>query len=128
MDGFRGRRSSGHRDPVRGGPDVAGIGHHDQAVGTSPRRVRRRAGCFGTRETPGSQYLKRAVAGAIGVYGNNFGRGHLHRLAHGRRQAADHGADRYTIRIDSDKLPLVKLFWSITMYDRALAPAYRQPD
>ena len=75
-------------------------------------------GLFGTRAFMKNDYLKRAVAAEIGLYGNSQQEA-LYPLyqvdADGQR--FDGSANKYTVAFDAGQLPPVGAFWSVTMYD-----------
>ncbi len=74
-------------------------------------------GMFGSRDTLGEQYLKRATAAAMGIYGNNAEEA----IYIGWHLDAEKnwltGANNYTVTFPAGGLPPVQLFWSITLYD-----------
>jgi hypothetical protein len=73
-------------------------------------------GLFGSRASLGQDYLRRATAAAMGIYGNNVEEAIYigwHADEQGRPLT---GGDSYTVHFPADRLPPVKLFWSITMY------------
>jgi hypothetical protein len=83
---------------------------------------------FGTREFlrksakdnygHGNHYLMRAAAGHIGLYGNSAAEAiYPGYLAGSDGKPYDASANRYTLTFEKDKLPPVKAFWSLTMYD-----------
>lgn len=91
-----------------------------QALGEMRARagqIKSSAELFGSREFLGQDYLTRAVAAMIGIYGNAaeefLGVGYQTDSL-GR---AFNGAHRYTITFPADGLPDVGAFWSITVYD-----------
>jgi hypothetical protein len=74
-------------------------------------------GLFGSREDLGTDYLTRAVAAQMGIYGQVaqeavYGGSRLD--ADGRQLAGDH---QYVLRFDKSELPPATFFWSITMYN-----------
>ncbi len=91
-----------------------------QALGEMQARagqVQSSAELFGSREFLGRNYLIRAVAAMIGIYGNaaeEF-------LGVGYQTDSEgkpfNGANRYTITFPKDGFPDVGAFWSITVYD-----------
>ncbi len=71
---------------------------------------------FGTREFLQNNYLRRAVAAKLGIYGNS-----IEEAVYGRAHAdADgnllSGANRYVWRFERHQIPPVNFFWSATMY------------
>ncbi|WP_260858795.1 DUF1254 domain-containing protein [Paraburkholderia sp. BCC1885] len=72
---------------------------------------------FGSREDLHGDYMKRAVAAAMGIYGNTKEEA----VYVGTRVNADHeqlvGSQPYVVHFDKKDLPPAKFFWSMTMYD-----------
>lgn len=72
---------------------------------------------FGTRQDLNGDYTKRAVAAAMGIYGNTKEEA----VYVGTHMNADHeqliGSQPYVIHFDKKDLPPAKFFWSMTMYD-----------
>lgn len=73
-------------------------------------------GIFGSREQLGDDYLTRAVAAQMGIYGQIaeeavYGGSRLD--ANGEQLVGDR---TYTLRFDKDALPKAKFFWSLTLY------------
>ncbi|MFM0475727.1 DUF1254 domain-containing protein [Paraburkholderia strydomiana] len=72
---------------------------------------------FGSRQEMKGDYMKRAVAAAMGIYGNTKEEA----VYVGTRINADHeqllGSQPYVIHFDKKDLPPAKFFWSMTMYD-----------
>ncbi|MDE1179005.1 DUF1254 domain-containing protein [Paraburkholderia sp.] len=72
---------------------------------------------FGSRQDLKDNYLTRAVAAAMGIYGNTKDEA----VYVGTRVDAQHqpltGAQSYVIHFDKKDLPPAKFFWSMTMYD-----------
>jgi hypothetical protein len=72
---------------------------------------------FGSRQDLSSDYMKRAVAAAMGIYGNTKEEA----VYAGTRVNADRqqllGSQPYVIHFDKKDLPPAKFFWSMTMYD-----------
>jgi hypothetical protein len=72
---------------------------------------------FGSRQDLNGDYMKRAVAAAMGIYGNTKEEA----VYVGTRINADHeqlvGSQPYVIHFDKKDLPPAKFFWSMTMYD-----------
>jgi hypothetical protein len=83
-----------------------------QAISTTTSSL----GLFGTREELGNDYLKRAVAAAMGLYGLSKQEAvyvGADRDADGRPLTAD---QRYTLRFEKGNLPPASVFWSATVY------------
>jgi hypothetical protein len=73
-------------------------------------------GLFGSREQLGNDYLTRAVAAQMGIYGQVaeeavYGGSRLD--ANGEQLVGDR---TYTLRFDTAALPEAKFFWSLTLY------------
>src|SRR3954447_21956982 len=73
-------------------------------------------GIFGSREQLGDDYLTRAVAAQMGIYGQVaeeavYGGSRLD--ADGEQLVGDR---TYTLRFDKDALPEARFFWSLTLY------------
>jgi len=72
---------------------------------------------FGSRQDLNGDYMKRAVAAGMGIYGNTKEEA----VYVGTRVNADHeqllGSQPYLIHFDKKDLPPAKFFWSMTMYD-----------
>jgi hypothetical protein len=89
------------------------------AMGARARTVRSSAELFGSREFLGDDYLIRAVAAMIGIYGN----AEAEYLGVGYQTDSEgrpfDGRHRYRIRFAPGSEPPVQAFWSITAYDAA---------
>ena len=74
-------------------------------------------GLFGSREQLGSDYLTRAVAAQMGIYGQVAEEA----VYGGTRLDADGeqlvGSKTYTLRFSKPALPEARFFWSITLYE-----------
>ena len=100
-------------DDVRAGQESA-IAEIDEATA----KVTSSAGYFGSRKDLNNDYLKRAVAARIGIFGVPDAEAHYS----GYQKDADgkplNGADgKYILRFPKGQLPPAKAFWSLTMYD-----------
>ncbi len=75
------------------------------------------ADCFGTREYLKNDYMKRAIAAKMGLYGNSKEEAlyPLYRADSGGQPLS--GSHAYTLHFGPDGLPPVNAFWSVTMYD-----------
>ncbi|WP_276483818.1 DUF1254 domain-containing protein [Paraflavitalea pollutisoli] len=73
-------------------------------------------GLFGSRAELGNNYLKRAIAAAMGLYGNNKEEAVYVGSLKDREGQQLVGERRYTLRFQGNQLPPVKFFWSITAY------------
>ena len=73
---------------------------------------------FGNREFLANDYLKRAVAAKVGLYGNSREETmYPLYLKDGEGNSLDASKNRYVLKLPADDLPPVNSFWSITMYD-----------
>ncbi|MDJ0798538.1 MAG: DUF1254 domain-containing protein [Calothrix sp. MO_167.B12] len=75
------------------------------------------AGLFGTREELDNDYLKRAVAARLGIYGNSDAEAFYpayQKDSNGK--LLDSGQHNYVLRLPDGDLPATA-FWSVTMYD-----------
>jgi hypothetical protein len=81
-------------------------------------------GLFGSREQLGTDYLSRAVAAQMGIYGQ-IPEEALYGGSHADATGAPLTADgRYTLHFTRQNLPPARFFWSVTLYnlpDRHLA-------
>jgi len=80
--------------------------------------IKSAADLFGTREFMKNNYLNRAVGAKLGIYGNSKSEAFYYIIltdAEGNKLNA--AENNYTLTFDKDKLPPVKAFWSVTMYD-----------
>jgi len=75
------------------------------------------ADCFGTRAYLQNDYLKRAIAAKLGLYGNSKEEAlyPFYRTDSDGQPLA--GSHAYTLHFGPDGLPPVNAFWSVTMYD-----------
>jgi hypothetical protein len=73
-------------------------------------------GLFGSRAALGEDYLRRATAATMGIYGNDVEEAvYIGWIADEDGEPLV-GDGCYVIRFPADALPPVRLFWSITMY------------
>jgi hypothetical protein len=75
------------------------------------------ADCFGTREYLKNDYLKRAIAAKMGLYGNSKEEALYPLYRTDSDGQALSGSHAYTLHFALDGLPPVNAFWSLTMYD-----------
>jgi hypothetical protein len=76
------------------------------------------AGLFGDRTTLGTDYVKRALAAQMGIYGNSKQEAfYVIYASDADGGALDASKERYTLHFAKDALPPAKAFWSITMYN-----------
>lgn len=75
-------------------------------------------GLFGSRAQLGSNYImKRAVAAAMGIYGNAAEEAVYVGTMRDASGAPLDGANRYEVRLTKEQLPPAAYFWSATMYN-----------
>jgi hypothetical protein len=95
----------------------AGLADAKSALADAEKSTTSSFDLFGSREDLKDDYLKRAVAAAMGIYGNTKEEA----VYVGTRLNADHeqllGSQPYVIHFDKTDLPPAKFFWSMTMYD-----------
>jgi hypothetical protein len=76
------------------------------------------ADIFGTREFLGEDFaMKRAVAAAMGIYGNSKEEAYYTPYVADAEGKALDGTKRYVIHFTKEQVPPVKFFWSMTMYN-----------
>lgn len=74
-------------------------------------------GLFGSRQQLANDYMKRAVAAAMGIYGNAAEEAvYVGSMFDADGRPLD-GANRYEVHLDKAHLPPASIFWSATMYD-----------
>jgi hypothetical protein len=95
----------------------AGVADGKQALAASEKSTTSSFDLFGSREDLGDNYIKRATAAAMGIYGNSKEEAVYvgTRLDGDQRQLL--GAQPYVLHFDKKDLPPAKFFWSMTMYD-----------
>jgi hypothetical protein len=75
-------------------------------------------GLFGSRDQLGSDYImKRAVAAAMGIYGNAAEEAVYVGTMRDASGAPLDGANRYEVHLTKAQLPPAAYFWSVTMYN-----------
>lgn len=94
----------------------AGVAEGRERLADAVAATHSSEGLFGTRAMLGNDYLKRAVAAAAGIYGNN-----AEEALYIGWHADDHseqlsGECRYRLHFPAGGLPPVSGFWSVTMY------------
>ena len=76
------------------------------------------ADIFGSRAYLKNEYLKRAVAAKVGLYGNSKEEAlYPLYLTDAEGKPLDGSKDNYVINFAADQLPPAQAFWSVTMYD-----------
>jgi hypothetical protein len=111
-----------HWDPAAVPPGTlaaieAGLRDGLDDIAAKAARTTSSLGLFGSRDDLGEDYLTRAVAAQMGIYGQVaqeavYGGSRLD--AAGHELTADR---RYVLRFEKDELPPARFFWSITMYN-----------
>ena len=79
--------------------------------------MRNTLGLFGTREVLHGNYLNRAVAAAVGIYGNSVEEAFYTGSRLDNQGQPLQGGRRYRLRFAPGQLPPAKEFWSLTLYD-----------
>jgi len=96
----------------------AGMAEGMKTIDNKATTIKSGADLFGTREYMQNNYLNRAVGAKLGIYGNSKSEAFYFILTNDAEGNELNGADnRYTLTFEKGKLPPVKSFWSVTMYD-----------
>jgi hypothetical protein len=94
-----------------------GVADGKQALAAAEKSTTSSFGLFGSRADQKNNYMTRAVAAAMGIYGNTKEEA----VYVGYRVDADNtqlvGTQPYVLHFDKKDLPPAKFFWSMTMYD-----------
>ncbi len=72
---------------------------------------------FGTREHLGNNYLYRMTAAVLGIWGNSEAEAIYPAYYVDAAGQPLNGNNKYSLRFESDELPPVNSFWSLTMYE-----------
>ena len=73
---------------------------------------------FGTRAFLDGNYLKRAVAAKLGIYGNSKAEAYyVPYMKDSEGNPLDASKSKYTLTFPKGELPPAHAFWSVTMYD-----------
>ncbi|WP_287192423.1 DUF1254 domain-containing protein [Paraburkholderia sp.] len=95
----------------------AGVADGKAALADAEKHTTSSFNLFGAREALKDDYTTRAVAAAMGIYGNTKEEA----VYVGTRVDGDHrqlvGSQPYVLHFDKKDLPPAKFFWSMTMYD-----------
>jgi hypothetical protein len=110
-------------DPAALSPEVrqaiaAGMAEGIKAIDAKAATETGTALLFGTREFMKNNYLNRAVAAKMGIYGNSESEAYYftwHGDASG--QPLNGATNRYLLRFAKGRQPPVNAFWSVTMYN-----------
>ncbi|MDR5806014.1 DUF1254 domain-containing protein [Caballeronia sp. LZ001] len=96
---------------------AAGVADGKAALDDAMKHTTSSYDLFGTRDDLKGNYLTRAVAAAMGIYGNTKEEA----VYVGTRLGADHqqlmGSQPYVVHFDKKELPPARFFWSMAMYD-----------
>ena len=96
----------------------AGMAEGVKTINNKAATMKSAADFFGTRKFMDNNYLNRAVGAKVGIYGNSKSEAFyfiITKDAKGNKLNA--AENNYTLTFEKDKLPPVKAFWSVTMYD-----------
>jgi hypothetical protein len=97
---------------------VRGMIDAEKQIAAERAKATSSSGFFGSREYLGTDYLKRAVAAQMGIYGNSREEAfYVPYQTDSAGVALDGAKQRYTLHFAKDALPPVEAFWSLTMYD-----------
>lgn len=96
---------------------IAGIDDAQAQLKTASGKVRNTFGLFGSREAMRNNYLNRALAAAVGIYGNSVEEAFYTGSANDHQGRPLQGGQRYQLRFAPGQLPPVSAFWSLTLYD-----------
>ncbi|MFM0698227.1 DUF1254 domain-containing protein [Paraburkholderia sediminicola] len=96
---------------------AAGVADGKAALADAEKHTTSSYDIFGSRQEMNGDYTKRAVAAAMGIYGNTKEEA----VYVGTHVNADRqpllGSQPYVLHFDKKDLPPAKFFWSMTMYD-----------
>jgi hypothetical protein len=93
-----------------------GIKDGQQALAASASSITSSIDIFGSRDDLHNNYLMRATAAAMGIYGNTKEEAVYTGSMADRKGKQLIGSKKYTLTFSKDQIPPVKYFWSITMY------------
>jgi hypothetical protein len=97
---------------------VVGIEDGKKRIDERIATTKSSADIFGTREFLGEDFaMKRAVAAAMGIYGNSKEEAYYTPYVADAEGKALDGTKRYVIHFAKEQVPPVKFFWSMTMYN-----------
>jgi hypothetical protein len=96
---------------------IAGIADAQAQLQTAVSQVRTTLGLFGTREALHGNYLNRAVAANVGIYGNSVEEAFYTGGRQDNQGQPLQGGRRYRLRFAPGQLPPASEFWSLTLYD-----------
>jgi hypothetical protein len=96
----------------------AGMAEGQKTINEKAATTKSAADLFGTREFMKNNYLNRAVGAKMGIYGNSKSEAFYFIWQKDADGNPLNGVDnRYILTFEKDKLPPVKAFWSVTMYN-----------
>jgi hypothetical protein len=93
-----------------------GIKEGQQALAKSEAKTNSSINLFGTREDLHNNYVTRATAAAMGLFGNTKEEAVYTGSIKDNAGKYLTGTSKYTLTFTKDQIPPVKYFWSITMY------------
>nr|WP_246238021.1 DUF1254 domain-containing protein [Pseudomonas akapageensis] len=96
---------------------IAGIQDAQAELQAAGAKVHSTLGLFGTREAMHGNYLNRALAAAIGIYGNSVEEAFYTGSKQDDQGQQLMGGRRYRLRFAPGQLPPASEFWSLTLYD-----------
>jgi hypothetical protein len=96
---------------------LAGIADAQLQLQTAVTQTRTTLGLFGTREALHGNYLNRAVAANIGIYGNSVEEAFYTGARLDNQGQPLQGGRGYRLRFAPGQLPPATEFWSLTLYD-----------
>ena len=96
---------------------IAGIQDAQAQLRTAVSQTRSTLGLFGTREVLHGNYLNRAVAANVGIYGNSVEEAFYVGSRQDNQGQPLQGGRRYRLRFAPGQLPPASEFWSLTLYD-----------
>lgn len=96
---------------------IAGIQDAQAQLQAAVARVRSTVGLFGNREAMRGNYLNRAVAAHVGIYGNSVEEAFYTGTRQDSQGQPLQGGRRYRLRFAPGQLPPASEFWSLTLYD-----------
>lgn len=97
---------------------MKGIENGSKLLDEQASHVTNASNLFGTREYLKNNYLNRALGAKLGIYGNSEKEAYYYALTKDASgNPLNTAVNKYTIHFSKDKLPPVKAFWSITLYD-----------
>ncbi|KQZ83568.1 DUF1254 domain-containing protein [Pseudomonas sp. Root562] len=96
---------------------MAGVADAQAQLQTAVNQTRTTLGLFGNREALHGNYLNRAVAANVGIYGNSVEEAFYTGARLDSQGQPLQGGRRYRLRFAPGQLPPASEFWSLTLYD-----------